>query len=681
MLDSDPGWDTEELWAFGVPAGRGGDEHGYPDPDSGFTGDNVCGYNLQGDYTDNMDEEHLTTGPIDCSNLTDVDVRFRRWLNVEQPQYDHAYFRISTDGNTWTTIWENPAEITDSGWVEMTFHVSEIADGQPEVYLRWTMGITDDGWTYSGWNIDDIEILGIEHEDPPLIFNYPDSLPEYIRPCGGTNFRVEVQPGTAVPRPGTAWLHYSTGHDYSHIPMRQVSSNIYDAMFPAFECLDQVEFYLSAETMEGGFVTDPPGAPDENYMALSATDFVIAFEGDFSGNSGWTGLGGNGEWTIGEAAGGTGGDQYGGPDPELDHSPTSDNGVLGNDLTPGNGGDYEANLNSTYWVTSPVIDCSDYRGVVLSFYRWLGVERNLYDHAYLQAFDGDSWETVFENGETTIDESEWTRFDYNLSEIADGNADFQIRFGIGETDHAWQYCGWNIDDLTVKGYYCEVNPVPVVSIDMEPENPPIIVPAGSSFHYTGTIENNTPETRLVDVWLVVGFPGGNTYRLNSSYQNVPLLPGQRISISHITQSVPRIVPVGDYTYTALCGYDDFVVLDSTRFQFTVIESMGKGADGWYLSDWFDPGELDLPRTTELRSSYPNPFNSSTNLEFALSKAGRVKMEVFNIMGRRVSVLLDKYLEAGIHNVQWDAHNFASGIYFCRLTAAEESFTKRMVLIK
>ncbi|MDY7110276.1 MAG: S8 family serine peptidase, partial [Planctomycetota bacterium] len=146
-MDSDPGWDTENLWAFGQPTGDGG-EHGGPDPTGGYTGPNVYGFNLNGDYPNNMPEYHLTSTPIDCSDLSDVHLTFHRWLGVEQPTYDHAYIRVSTDGANWTTVWENQFEITDEQWVEFELDISEYVDGEPTVYLRWTMGTTDTGWQY-----------------------------------------------------------------------------------------------------------------------------------------------------------------------------------------------------------------------------------------------------------------------------------------------------------------------------------------------------------------------------------------------------------------------------------------------------------------------------------------------------------------------------------------------------
>ena len=166
-MDTDPGWSTEGLWAYGKPEGKGGsgfdghDGHGGPDPSSGYTGDYVYGYNLSGNYENDLEEKNLTSTAINCSGLSQVTLKFRRWLGVEESSWDdHAYVRVSNDGIHWTTKWENPVvgDITDASWSLQTFDISSIADGQPTVYLRWTMGATGQEWQYCGWNIDDVEI-------------------------------------------------------------------------------------------------------------------------------------------------------------------------------------------------------------------------------------------------------------------------------------------------------------------------------------------------------------------------------------------------------------------------------------------------------------------------------------------------------------------------------------------
>ncbi len=174
-FDTDPGWTTEDMWAFGQPTGQGG-QYGEPDPTSGYTGSNVYGFNLNGDYANNMTEQHLTSTAIDCSRLYSVGIRFRRWLGVEQPTYDHAYVRASNDGVNWTTVWSNDSAIEDGAWQAIDLDISAVADGQETVFLRWTIGTTDGAWQYCGWNIDDVEIWALASDDLSSVLD--DDLPE-----------------------------------------------------------------------------------------------------------------------------------------------------------------------------------------------------------------------------------------------------------------------------------------------------------------------------------------------------------------------------------------------------------------------------------------------------------------------------------------------------------------------
>lgn len=160
-FDEDPGWTAEPNWAFGQPQGLGG-QHGSPDPVSGYTGDYVYGYNLAGDYSNDMTEKHLTSTAINCANVYGVQLKFMRWLGVEGSEFDHAFVRVSNDGLNWTTVWANATEMTGGAWVESVLDISSVADNQERVYLRWTMGSTDGGWVYCGWNLDDVQIFGID---------------------------------------------------------------------------------------------------------------------------------------------------------------------------------------------------------------------------------------------------------------------------------------------------------------------------------------------------------------------------------------------------------------------------------------------------------------------------------------------------------------------------------------
>lgn len=184
-----PAWNMQGSWAWGQPTGQGG-EYGNPDPTSGYTGNNVLGYNLSGDYANKMAESHLTSTALDCTGRYGLRLQFWRWLGVEQPSYDHAYVRASRDGVHWTPLWENSTTITDAAWTFMDLDISAIADNQPTVYLRWTMGATDAGWRYCGWNIDDIEVNGFTASSGPTITQHPQ--PQSVHPGGMVMFNVFV---------------------------------------------------------------------------------------------------------------------------------------------------------------------------------------------------------------------------------------------------------------------------------------------------------------------------------------------------------------------------------------------------------------------------------------------------------------------------------------------------------
>jgi len=94
----------------------------------------------------------------------------------------------------------------------------------------------------------------------------------------------------------------------------------------------------------------------------------------------------------------------------------------------------------------------------------------------------------------------------------------------------------------------------------------------------------------------------------------------------------------------------------------------------------------LPAEFTLGNAYPNPFNPTTTIAFALPEASQVRLRVFNMLGREVKTLADGVFEAGSHTVMWDAtdqsgQSVSTGVYFYRLEAPGFAETKKMMLIK
>ena len=176
-LSTNPGWAMQGQWAFGQPTGGGGNSYGEPDPTSGATGSNVLGVNLNGDYsTAAGGPYHLTTEAFDCSALTETSIMFQRWLNSDYQPYVSSSVQVSTDGASWTTIWENDSsEITENAWSEHEYDISSIADGASAVQVRWSYEVTSGAWAYSGWNIDDVVVKAVDSSAAPCIGDHDGS--------------------------------------------------------------------------------------------------------------------------------------------------------------------------------------------------------------------------------------------------------------------------------------------------------------------------------------------------------------------------------------------------------------------------------------------------------------------------------------------------------------------------
>ncbi|MCC7158244.1 MAG: zinc-dependent metalloprotease [Ignavibacteria bacterium] len=89
----------------------------------------------------------------------------------------------------------------------------------------------------------------------------------------------------------------------------------------------------------------------------------------------------------------------------------------------------------------------------------------------------------------------------------------------------------------------------------------------------------------------------------------------------------------------------------------------------------------IPNVYFVNPNYPNPFNPTTNIKFGLPKATFVKLTVFDILGREVSVLVNEKLDAGEFSAGWNAAAFPSGVYFYRIEAGEFVKTAKMILVK
>lgn len=133
--------------------------------------------------------------------------------------------------------------------------------------------------------------------------------------------------------------------------------------------------------------------------------------------------------------------------------------------------------------------------------------------------------------------------------------------------------------------------------------------------------------------------------------------------------------------------------DTANYDFTLPAGsslLTYGTDGKPIGDprWgtnyvgvVKPQITNQPTKFALAPVYPNPFNPTTNLSFSLPVSGSTTLTVFDLRGNEVSRLVNEYLAAGDYSFTFDGGQFKSGVYLCRLTAAGNTSTRKMVLLK
>jgi hypothetical protein len=113
-----------------------------------------------------------------------------------------------------------------------------------------------------------------------------------------------------------------------------------------------------------------------------------------------------------------------------------------------------------------------------------------------------------------------------------------------------------------------------------------------------------------------------------------------------------------------------------------IGAYGGNGSGW-LTGVEEGGDdsPSIPRKFLLNQNHPNPFNATTIINYQLPVSDYVRLEVYNLLGQKVTTLIDSKKEAGYGSVIWDASDVCSGLYFYKLIAGGFTETKRMILVE
>ena len=325
---------------------------------------------------------------------------------------------------------------------------------------------------------------------------------------------------------------------------------------------------------------------------------------------------------------------------------------------------------------------------------WISNANLEFKIAYMKA--GNSEPTAVE----TIEESELGEFGLGANPFIATRGDTPHIFYRGvngnsfHIHHAWRDhpdSAWNIeflstpnaDDYTVSG---DINGVGDISL---------AVSGNGGFGFPGRIyylewDHNGGEwanPRLVtgqysatNASLTLGYDGviiascgvsGNIYEGNVYLSNDSSGTFQTVHLGNFQSVTQPVIANVIYEYGAVI------------FDAPVGQDLGRNIELIYYGFSFPSSidELVIPHNKDLSSCYPNPFNSQTIINFVSENQSHVTIDIFDILGKRIDVLLNEVRPAGEHKIIWNGNGISSGVYFYRIRIDNHTETKKMVLLK
>ncbi len=216
---------------------------------------------------------------------------------------------------------------------------------------------------------------------------------------------------------------------------------------------------------------------------------------------------------------------------------------------------------------------------------------------------------------------------------------------------------------------------------------------------------------FVKNWSGNGYKHHNFYIIANDYLNSMLNNGDEIAVFDGENCVASVVVNGEETYYSLIasmreidseianGYTkdhSFTISiysnqnEYSNVSFEVVTGETSFSEGSstaiQINNLLSNDNLLMPKLTEIKSIYPNPFNPTTTIQYSLNKNDKVEIDIYNIKGQKVKTLISSHQNAGNYQVTWygkdhNEHTVSSGIYFCKLRTSDKLITKKMIMVK
>lgn len=454
---------------------------------------------------------------------------------------------------------------------------------------------------------------------------------------------LEIGAGNLAPR-----LYYRTKQgsgsfgQFNVIVGTPVKSGSYNFVIPELSLGTVVQYYIAAQDANssivktlpaGGGGFNPPGStPPPSFYQFFVAELTVALYDQANNINDWTSSGG---WNITTS--------------KYVSAPSS--------FTDSPSGNYSANTTATLSYSNQ-ISFTDILGAILEFDTQWDIENN-YDYGQVQIStnNGSTWIPLagqftnlgtgsFQpNGQPLYDgtQSTWVHESIDISNYA--NQPLRLRFYF-RSDGSIQSDGWYVDNVKIS-VYNSVVPVELVSF-----NASVIDNVVQLNWATATEVNNmgfeVERSQLSKVksqmeWEKIGFVNGN---------------GTSTQVQ--TYSFADNNPVNGKLFYRLKQID----FDGT-FEYSNIVEVDLGSVAGFVLD----------------QNYPNPFNPTTKISWQSPISSRQTIKIYDVLGNVVATLVDEFKPAGYHEVEFDAANLPSGIYFYKLEAGKFTSVKKMMLVR
>lgn len=236
-------------------------------------------------------------------------------------------------------------------------------------------------------------------------------------------------------------------------------------------------------------------------------------------------------------------------------------------------------------------------------------------------------------------------------------------------------------------YFDQSGPQGICTIDLTPFGAPILLPPTGGMVEFGLSIINTPDYyNIFDGWYNLMQPDSQIIPMVLR-EGLALPPGATI-VRELYLIIDQMAMPGIYTITAYVGDYSLNVesFDSFTFEKSAGDDLARSGgtvtffDGEVI-ETFSLKSSSLPATSALLGHFPEPFNPRVTINFALAMTEKVKLEVFDVRGRKVATLLNRKLAPGFYSETFDGSDLASGIYIYALQAGVSRTTGKMVLLK